>query len=198
MTSSPPRGRPRSFDRAAALEAATLLFWERGYEATSIADLTAAMGIRPPSLYAAFGDKRALFAEVVAGYAAGRGAFAERALTEEPTARGGVERLLREAAATYSAPGHPHGCLIINAAAGCATPEVREALRTIRTDTVARLEGRIAAAVAGGELPAGTDPRALARFTGAVLQGLSQQARDGASRADLELVARTAMAAWPS
>lgn len=86
-TTTAKRGRPRSFDREAALEQALRLFWERGYEATSVADLTAAMGIRPPSLYAAFGDKSALFGEVVDRYREGHGAYATRALAEEPTAR---------------------------------------------------------------------------------------------------------------
>ncbi|WP_035846495.1 TetR/AcrR family transcriptional regulator [Kitasatospora azatica] len=198
MTSTPTRGRPRSFDREAALAAAMLLFWEKGYEAASIADLTEAMGIRPPSLYAAFGDKRALFDEVVARYGQTYGAFGARALAEEPTVRAGIARLLREAAAEYTAPGRPHGCLVVSAAANCGSPDVREALLVLRKANLEDFEQRIAAAVARGEEPAATDPRALARFTAAVVQGMSQQARDGASREELELIAQTAMAAWPS
>ncbi|WP_327068374.1 TetR/AcrR family transcriptional regulator [Kitasatospora sp. NBC_01302] len=200
MTSTQPgatRGRPRSFDREAALAAATLLFWEKGYEATSIADLTEAMGIRAPSLYAAFGDKRALFEEVVADYGRAYGAFGLRALEEEPTVRAGIARLLRETAAEYTAPGHPHGCMVISAAANCSNEEVMASLRTIRTANIADLEQRIAAAVATGEEPPTSDPATLARLVGAVIQGMSQQARDGADRAELELVAEAAMRAWP-
>ncbi len=114
-----PRGRPRSFDREAALRKATLTFWEQGYEATSIADLTRVMGIAAPSLYAAFGDKRTLFGEVVETYATHFGGFGDRAMDEEPTARRGVARMLREAAAEYTAAGRT--------AAWCSAPQ-----RTVR------------------------------------------------------------------
>ncbi|MFE9424517.1 TetR/AcrR family transcriptional regulator [Kitasatospora sp. NPDC006697] len=191
------RGRPRAFDREAALNAATLLFWERGYEATSIADLTGAMGIRPPSLYAAFGDKRALFTEVVARYAEQYG-FARRALDEEPTVRGGIARMLRDAAREYTDPGHPHGCLIITVGGGCAEPAVREAMQAISAANRAELAARIAAAVAAGEEPAEAEPETLARLAATVLQGMSQQAREGASREQLEAVAAAAMRAWPT
>ncbi|MFI0982913.1 TetR/AcrR family transcriptional regulator [Streptomyces sp. NPDC021093] len=191
------RGRPRSFDRQAALEKATLAFWEHGYEPTSVADLTRAMGIGAPSLYAAFGDKKALFAEVVGAYAQTHGAFGTRALEEEPTARAGIARLLHEAATEYTDPAHPRGCMVISAATNCATPEVEESLRERRNANLAAFESHIRADVATGQLPPGTDPEALARFSGAVLQGMSQQARDGASREELEAVAALAAAAWP-
>jgi AcrR family transcriptional regulator len=194
---SKPRGRPRSFDRATALEQAILAFWEHGYEATSVSDLTRVMDIGAPSLYAAFGDKRSLFEEVVKEYGARYGSFGDRALAEEPTARAAVERLLREAAVEYTAPGHPHGCLVIHAATNCSTPEVEESLRGRRNANIAAIEGRIGAGIAAGELPAGTDAAALARYTGAVIQGMSQQARDGAKREELEAVAEIAMAIWP-
>ncbi|MFG2353824.1 TetR/AcrR family transcriptional regulator [Streptomyces sp. NPDC048521] len=191
------RGRPRSFDRETALEKAVRAFWEHGYEATSVSDLTRIMGIGAPSLYAAFGDKRSLFDEVVRVYGAGHGSFARRALEQEPTARAAVGRLLREAAAEFTDPDHPHGCLVIHAATNCTTPEVEAALREQRNSNIAAIESRIAADIATGELPHGTDAAALARHVGAVFQGMSQQARDGASREELEAVAEIAMAIWP-
>ncbi|GAA4011514.1 TetR/AcrR family transcriptional regulator [Streptomyces marokkonensis] len=192
------RGRPRSFDRATALEKALMAFWERGYEATSVSDLTRVMGIGTPSLYAAFGDKRSLFEEVVHEYGVRYGSFGTRALAEEPTARAGTERMLREAAVEYTAPGRPHGCLVIHAAVNCSTSEVEESLRERRNANIAGIEDRIRADVAAGALPPDTDATALARYTGAMIQGMSQQARDGASRAELEALAEIALAVWPS
>ncbi|MFJ9537955.1 TetR/AcrR family transcriptional regulator [Streptomyces sp. NPDC101225] len=194
---SKPRGRPRSFDRETALEKALMAFWEHGYEATSVSDLTRVMGIGAPSLYAAFGDKRALFEEVVTSYSTRYGAFCDRALAEEPTARAAVGRMLREAAAAYTAPGHPHGCLVQHAATNCASPEVEASLRERRNADLAAFESRIEAGIAAGELPVGTKAAALARHTGAVVQGMSQQARDGASREELEALAEIAMTVWP-
>ncbi|MFJ9864697.1 TetR/AcrR family transcriptional regulator [Streptomyces sp. NPDC101165] len=191
------RGRPRSFDRATALEKALMAFWEHGYEATSVSDLTRIMGIGAPSLYAAFGDKRSLFEEVVRVYADTHGAFGDRALAEEPTARAAVERTLHEAAAEYTDPAHPYGCLVVHAATNCTSPEVEQLLRERRNAGIAALESRIRADVAKGRLPAGTDAATLARHTGAMIQGMSQQARDGASRAELAPLAEIAMAIWP-
>ncbi|CAL9296022.1 HTH-type transcriptional repressor ComR [Streptomyces sp. enrichment culture] len=191
------RGRPRSFDRATALEKALLAFWQHGYEATSVSELTRVMGIGAPSLYAAFGDKRSLFDEVVRVYSGTHGAFGVRALEEEPTAREGIARMLREAAAEYTDPSHPQGCMIIHAAINCTNPEVEALLRDRRNANIAAIESRIRADVAAGLLPAGTDAAALARHTGAVIQGMSQQARDGARREELEALAEIAMAIWP-
>ncbi|MFD8701115.1 TetR/AcrR family transcriptional regulator [Kitasatospora sp. NPDC059648] len=191
------RGRPRSFDREAALDRALRLFWERGYEATSVADLTAAMGIRPPSLYAAFGDKRTLFAEVVAHYRETYGAYPARAYAEEPTARAGVARMLREAAFVLTEPDHPWGCLLVAATVNCTSPEVVEALRKEREAAARDLESRIRADVAAGLEPADTDPAALAQFIATVVQGMTLRARDGAGRTELERVAAAAMRAWP-
>lgn len=191
------RGRPRSFDRDAALDKAMFAFWERGYEATSISDLTASLGISAPSLYAAFGDKRKLFDEVVVVYGGRYGDFAAVALAEEPTARAAVGRVLHEAAEVYTDPAHPPGCMVISAAVNTTSDEVAEALRVRREANLVALERRIRADVAAGVLPAGTDTWALARYAGAVLQGMSQQSRDGAGREELEAVAELAMGAWP-
>lgn len=194
---SKPRGRPRSFDRETALEKAILAFWEHGYEATSVSDLTQVMGIGAPSLYAAFGDKRSLFDEVVREYGERYGSFGDRAFAEEPTARAGVERMLREAATEYTEPGRPHGCLIVHAATNCTTSEVEESLRERRNANIASIESRIRSGVAAGELPADVDAAALARHTGAMIQGMSQQARDGATKEELEALAELAMRIWP-
>ncbi|SFD35204.1 TetR/AcrR family transcriptional regulator [Streptomyces aidingensis] len=193
------RGRPRSFDREAALRKAVDAFWEHGYEPTSVSDLTEAMGIGAPSLYAAFGDKKTLFLEAVEVYLHDWGGFTRRALAEEPTARRAVRRVLREAAENYTLPGRPPGCMVTNAAVNCGdtSREVAERLRGLRLGNMAAIRDRIRADAAAGLLPAGADPAALAAFVAAVMQGMSQQARDGAGRAELEAVAEAAMAAWP-
>ncbi|MET7290616.1 TetR/AcrR family transcriptional regulator [Streptomyces griseoloalbus] len=195
------RGRPRAFDRTAALTAATRLFWERGYEATSIGDLTEAMGIRPGSLYAAFGDKKSLFREAVHHY--GRspvGAFMALALEEEPTAHGAFDRILREAAVIYPDPSHPAGCLIISAATN-VTPQDAETeafLRSLRNENLATFAARLRSAQQTGELPPTADPGSLAAYFAAVIQGMSQRARDGATAAELTETAELALHAWPA
>ncbi|AKT43601.1 TetR/AcrR family transcriptional regulator [Chondromyces crocatus] len=194
-----PRGRPRGFDRQAALEAALHLFWQHGYDATSLADLTAAMGISPPSLYAAFGSKKGLFLEAVDLYASTHGASTARAFTEEPTAHATIRRMLLEMAAVFSDPAHPTGCFIVLGATNCvpASADIVAALRDRRIANEKLLRERIVRGIREGELPAGTDAAALAKFYGAIIQGMSIQARDGASRAELEEVARRALDAWP-
>lgn len=193
-------GRPRSFDRDAALEKALTLFWTQGYEATSVADLTAAMEIAPPSLYAAFGNKEKLFLESVARYGALYGTFTARALAEEKTARLAVERILTEAARLYTLPDQPPGCFVISGATNCspASASVEEALRKMRIANEGRIRTRIEAAIADGELAHDTDAEALADYVGAIMQGMSQHARDGATRERLEAIAGLALLAWPA
>ncbi|MBB5936871.1 TetR/AcrR family transcriptional regulator [Streptomyces zagrosensis] len=194
------RGRPRSFDRDAALRAATIEFWDRGFEAVSIADLTRVMGVKAPSLYAAFGDKKTLFEEAIETYLRDFGGFIGRALEEEPTAHQGVARMLHEAAAWHTLPGYPRGCMLISAAINCTTQsaEVAQGLAGRRNDGVAAIERRIGADIAAGILPSHTDAHALAVYCTVVLHGMAQQARDGVDRETLEAVAHTAMAAWPA
>ncbi|MEU6149512.1 TetR/AcrR family transcriptional regulator [Actinosynnema sp. NPDC047251] len=181
-------GRKRGFDRAEVLDQVMRAFWHAGYDATSVADLTKLTGVNPPSLYAAFGDKKALFAEVVERYQRTYGAFTTRALAEEPTARAAVERILREAATEYTDPERPRGCLVLSA------PE----LAGPRRAEVDAVEARIRADVAAGVLPAATDPHGLAVFVAATLRGMSGLARDGATREELGHVARAALAGWPA
>ncbi|MBM9508232.1 TetR/AcrR family transcriptional regulator [Actinacidiphila acididurans] len=193
-------GRPRSFDREQALERAVDVFWAYGYDATSVSVLTAALGIGPASMYAAFGDKRALFLEALGRYLHTYGAFTASALSEEPRAGDAVERLLFEAAAAYTRPDHPPGCLLITAATNCSpqSSDMSTRLRELRAAGLRALQDKIAAAVRSGELPPDTDAHALATFYSAVLQGMSAQARDGASRSDLRHIAEAALLAWPS
>ena len=193
------RGRPLSFDREAALERAMHVFWERGYEAASVADLTSAMGITPPSLYTAFGDKERLFLEAIEAYGKGPGGFGARALAEEPTARGAVQRLLEEGAAQLTQDCHPPGCMMVMAATNCsiAAEHVQAALAKRRALGVDSMQARIQQGIDEGELPAGTDARALANFYATVYQGMSMQAKDGASKKSLLASVAMAMRSWP-
>jgi AcrR family transcriptional regulator len=194
-----PLGRPRTFDREAALQRAVDVFWEHGYDATSVALLSQAMGVSTPSLYSAFGDKRTLFLETLERYLHTFGAFTARALAEETTAQGAITRLLRDAAVAYTRPDHPPGCLLITAATNCTpqSDDIKARLRELRRAGTNSLEQKFSTAIGAGELPADTDPCALAAFYSAVIQGMSAKARDGATRDDLDNVATIALRAWP-
>lgn len=193
-----PRGRPRSFDRDAALRRAMELFWEFGYEGTSLEDLTRVMGIGKPSLYAAFGCKEDLFREAVALYDATVGAETNRALREETTARQAVEAMLRGNAEYYAGRGHPSGCMIVLAAA-LGSPEcrpVRDHVAALRRGGQRALRRRLERGVAEGDVPSGTRVARVAAFYTAVLHGLSIEARDGVSRKALHAIVDTAMEGW--
>jgi AcrR family transcriptional regulator len=194
-----PRGRPRSFDREAALERAMEVFWKHGYEATSISDLTQAMDINPPSLYAAFGDKERLFMEAVDLYQSRRREAVNRTFDEAPTAKDAVRSLLMEVAGQLCCPESPRGCLLVMSTVNCsdASQHVQEALAKRRAAMTARLKARLDRGVKEGELARGTDTAALADFYSMVIQGMSLQARDGASSKTLVAAAETAMRAWP-
>ena len=193
------RGRPRAFDREAALERAMLLFWEHGYEATSLAQLTSAMGISPPSLYAAFGDKQALFLEAVDRYIARGGADTSSFMGETKTAREAVAHFLEASAQRLSDPKFPRGCMVVLAAVSCSeeAAPVQHKLAACRAAWEKALEQRIEQGIAGGDVPPGTSAAALASFYMAVVQGMSLHAKDGAPRKRLQQIAETALAAWP-
>ncbi len=174
------------------------LFWRRGYEATSVSELTEAMEITPPSLYAAFGDKKRLFLETVDRYQAGPGSFAKTAL-EEPTAERAMRRLLTDTISSFFEPGNPRGCMVVLAATNCTTDssDVLNELAARRHAAERLIRDRIAAGRTAGELSAGADVEALAGMIVTTLYGLSIKARDGASRASLRKVVDQVMAMWP-
>ncbi|AZC50940.1 TetR/AcrR family transcriptional regulator [Pseudomonas chlororaphis] len=176
------RGRPIAFDRDQVLALAAEVFWRLGYEGASMPELSAAMGITVQSLYAAFRSKAELYQQALAHYQRSTGAFAERALREEADVVEGFLRLLREAAHEYSLPGRPRGCMISTATLTCAVENegIREFVSTLRANTLKAFEAHIEQGIASGQLRADTQAVALARYIGAIIQGMSVQAQDGA------------------
>jgi len=198
MESIVTRGRPREFNADAALAAALRVFWSKGYEGTSLTDLTEAMGITRPSLYAAFGNKESLFRQALDLYEREKLAYVGRAL-EAPTARGVVKHLLEGALDTCAGKGEPRGCLRVISSAPCGTEA-----QSIREEVVKRgrliqaaMIDRMKRAVEEGDFDHPVDPEAITRYLTAVLQGMSVQAGAGAPRKDLERVVETTLAMWP-
>lgn len=192
-------GRPREFDRDAALEAAMLLFWRKGFEAASMHDLCDAMGVRSPSLYAAFGSKEALYLAAIEHYVQTQGPPVWDKLAEGQTAREGIESLLLGATETLpKSRTAPAGCMAVLGAISDEWPAtIARVIRNVRLDMLGNLRARIEGAVGSGELPAATDIDALSRFYLSVFQGMAIQAKDGATPAELRGAAKAAMAAWP-
>ncbi len=191
-----PRGRPRSFDRDTALDQAMEVFRDKGFEGASLADLTAAMGINPPSLYAAFGDKERLFLEAIERYQAARGESCP--YIEEKTARGAIERLLTYMAEELACPDHPRGCLMVLAASTTSSsPFLQETLAQRRASSRKRMKERIERGIREGDVPRGTDAGALADFYSTLIAGMSLQAREGASRKSLFATVERAMSVFP-
>ena len=181
-----PRGRPRQFDRDRALSQAMKVFWEHGYQDASITDLTDAMGIAPPSLYAAFGSKAELFCAAADLYERHTAAEASEALDKPGPVRLAVEGMLRANVRLYTSPTGPRGCLLTLGTATCPAdePTARQHLSRSTRNRLRSLELRFEQAVADGEdLP--SPPRNLARYVDAVVQGLAVRAHEGASRAEL-------------
>ncbi|WP_221112019.1 TetR/AcrR family transcriptional regulator [Rhizobium binae] len=189
------RGRPPAFDRETVLSAARETFWVHGYEGASIADLTAAMGITPQSLYAAFNSKADLYREALQQYR-GLGANTFSALGEQIDTVSAFERILRSSAATFSAPEHPKGCMISTAVLNCASENdvVADHVAALRRQSLDGFTSRIERGIREGDIKPGTNARALARFLAAIVQGMSVQARDGASHEDLLDIATHAIA----
>ncbi|MBW7970441.1 TetR/AcrR family transcriptional regulator [Bradyrhizobium sp. BR 10289] len=192
-------GRPREFDRDAALEAAMHLFWRKGFAAASMHDLCEAMGVSSPSLYAAFGSKEELYLAAFAHYAATEGQAVWDRLADGATARAGVENLLMAAAETLPKSRiAPAGCMVaLGAVSDEWPPSIARVVRKVRLDLLRSLHARLEAALADGELPAMTDIDALSRFYLSVFQGMAIQAKDGATPAELRSAAKAAMVAWP-
>jgi AcrR family transcriptional regulator len=192
-------GRPLSFDRDLALHQAMLAFWRHGYETTSIADLTAAMGITAPSLYTAFGDKKQLFLEAIRLYAGDPQAMAEN-IRNAPSAYAAARDLMIAAAHVYTGQETPSGCLMASATASgsAASAEVQRAVADIRRSVQHHLQERIEQDVTRRVIPPSTDAAELAGMVMAVMQGMSVLARDGANRAALLGITRAALRAWPA
>ncbi|PTL82812.1 TetR/AcrR family transcriptional regulator [Vitiosangium sp. GDMCC 1.1324] len=192
------RGRPASFDREEALRRAMEVFWEVGYESATMSQLKAAMGgLCSPSVYAAFHSKEALFREAVELYRTEARHLGRDALNA-PTARGAIENMLRSAVISYSSQGKPRGCLVNLGVMNCS-PEsrgVQDFLRACRQEAVEVIRARLRRAVEEGELAPEVEVEALAVFYTTVLQGLSTQAHDGASREVLMAIVDCAMSAW--
>jgi AcrR family transcriptional regulator len=175
------------------------VFWRKGYEGATLCDLTAAMGINPPSLYAAFGNKEGLFRQALDRYWGLRTAFWDDALAA-PTARAVAETLLRGTAKFLGDPCHPKGCLAVQGALACSEESdcIREELEKRRATSQAEIRERFKRAKREGDLSADADPAGLARFLATIIEGMAVQAASGATRKELERVAETALRAFPS
>src|SRR5438132_9411406 len=192
------RGRPRAFDPDAALERAMHVFWAKGYEGTSLSNLTRAMRINRPSLYAAFGNKEELFRKVLDRYVDRPLAYFGKALAA-PKARDVIEQIFFGAARMAGDPRFPAGCLMVQGAlaVGTAAASVRKEAAGRRAGSEVALRRRLQRAKREGDLPKNADPAELARYVITVLQGMAVQVADGASPDQLRRVAQVALRAWP-
>ncbi len=191
-------GRPREFDVDKALDLALHVFWGKGYEGASMADLTEAMGITKPSLYAAFGNKEELFRKSLDRYVDGPGGYVQVALAK-PTIHAVVEHLLYGAADAVSDPDHPPGCLAVQGALSCgdAAESIKQELMARRATGEEDLRQRFERAIAEDDLPRGSDAADLARYISAILQGMAVQAAGGTTREQLRKIAEMTLRTWP-
>ncbi len=191
-------GRPRQFDEDAALDAAMRVFWQKGYEGTSLDDLTEAMGINRSSLYSTFGDKQRLFRKVVQRYQSGPLCFLPKALAE-PSARAVTEALLRLSVKFFADPSHPPGCLSMQGgmAYGSGNQDVQKVMIEWRTSGLTQLQQRMQRAKAEGDLEKDVNPKDLARLIMILMNGLSVQAVNGATPAEMTRAVELALRSLP-
>jgi AcrR family transcriptional regulator len=191
-------GRPRGFAENEALDAAMTVFWEKGYEGSTLADLTEAMRINRSSMYATFGDKEALFRLAIARYAEGPAAYVREAL-EQPTVRSVVEALLRGALGLLTDPSHPRGCLSVQGALACGSDAepMKQAMIESRKQGEADIQKRLQRARKEGDLANDVDPGDLARYISTVLTGLAVQAANGSTRAEMTRLVEMALRSMP-
>lgn len=194
----PKRGRPREFDREAGLKQAMHVFWSHGYEATSMADLRAALGVTQASLYAAYGNKEALFREAVDLYRKTDGITTERALSGTGNTREAIHAMLQDAVNLFTSPGARGGCLVVLGTTNCTVENqhVHDYLRSLRTQTVSAILSRLERGRTEGDVSQTAPLSALAAYYATVLHGLSIQAKDGASANTLTEVVACTMASW--
>lgn len=199
LAPAPVKGRPREFCVEEALASALRVFWSRGYEGASMAELTAEMGITKPSLYAAFGNKEALFHKALDLYEREKLAYMRSAL-DAPTARGVAEKLLRGALEIQMSNCDPKGCLgvISMSACGIEAESIKAEVMKRRASSEAAMIARFERARAEGDLPGTIEPVALVRYLVALLQGLSVQAGSGATCQELGQLVETSLSVWPT
>lgn len=190
------KGRPRSFDREAALEQALKVFWEKGFAPASIAELCTAMGINPPSLYAAFGNKAQLFLEAVGHYERVFWDETWDAMDGEPDVHRAITTFFAEATAILTKPEAPCGCIVVLGAINVPAEarDVADALKALRDEGRRLFLKRLRRGVVDGQLSADINVKAIANTLNTLLQGMSIEASDGASRAQLDQVAECATA----
>jgi AcrR family transcriptional regulator len=187
-------GRPIGFDKEAALEGAMLLFWKHGYEGTSMADLTRVTGLNPSSIYAAFGDKRALFSLAVKRYLKTRAQYAAKALAQ-PTLEKVIRALFDSTVAFLTAPNHPPTCMTLGGAVGCsveASP-ARDIMTEIRRQNESAMRERFLLAQKSGELSKDVKVDDYTRYLSTIIAGLSIQAANGSTKAQLKRTAQMAL-----
>jgi AcrR family transcriptional regulator len=192
------RGRPREFDPEVALAAALRVFWLRGYEAASLAELTEAMGITKPSLYACFGNKEALFRQALELYEREKLCYIRQAL-DAPSARDVAERLLSGALAIHCSADDPQGCLGVMSTVACGVEaeSIRKDVLARRASSEAAMVERFARAREEGDLPSAFSPEAMVCYLTAVMQGMAIKAAAGVPREQLEQLVQTTLAIWP-